>query len=47
MLGGSAKPVANSDLEWYRVPSGMWLEFLRGVISGKIVIAYYAASSIG
>jgi hypothetical protein len=29
------------------VPSGMWLEFLRGVISGKIVIAYYAASSIG
>jgi hypothetical protein len=29
------------------VPSGMWLEFLRGVISGKITIAYYAASSIG
>ena len=29
------------------VPSGMWLEFLRGVISGKMVIAYYAASSIG
>jgi hypothetical protein len=29
------------------VPSAMWLEFLRGVISGKITIAYYAASSIG
>ena len=30
-----------------KVPSGMWLEFLRGVISGKLTIAYYAARSIG
>jgi hypothetical protein len=34
------------DIE-IKVPSGMWLEFLHGVIPGSLTIAYYAARSIG